>query len=326
MSLHTLAQRFRTQLKDRRDTTAQTLTDAHAQTVQQLHPQLDETYKAIEAKQQSTDGNIPLSWLSEGGRLDALKRFIAERIDQFSVFAKVTVSQVVEWALMMANQAASVFLKNGQPGLSPEPTPQSTVLKLLNGARDNLAGLFGTLGKNAAKGIEDVLVLALTLGDRVSSIAESIKTVLDEPRWRSIAIAATEMFRIFNDGLLSNYKVNAHVIIGWSWQCKLSPHSCACCVALHGTIHKLTETLEDHVNGECQPLPYWSGQELGQSGTDWFNEQDEATQRAILSTNVAYDLWKSGGATLQDFIGIRHDPGYEPSVYQKSVKQIKQGK
>jgi hypothetical protein len=326
MTLHTLANKFRSQLQSKRDTTAQSLTDAHAQTVQQIQPQLDETYKAIEAKQQAMDGNIPLSWLSEGGRLDALKQFVSEHIDQFSTFAKVTVQQVVDWAHSLAVQSATLFLKIVQPDTVVNPVSQSIVSKLLNGARDNLTGLFGTFGKNAAQGIEKALKLGLVLGDKISVLDERIKTVLDEPRWRSIAIAATELFRMFNDGLMSNYQVNAHVVIGWQWQCKLSPHSCACCVAMHGTIHKLTETLEDHVNGECQPLPYFSGQELGQSGTDWFAEQDEKTQRAILSTNVAYDLWKSGQATLQDFIGIRHDPGYEPSVYQKSVKQIKQGK
>src|ERR1022692_161303 len=235
MSLHTLANKFRTQLQTKRDATAQTLTDAHAQTVQQVQPQLQETYKAIEAKQQSSDGKIPLSWLSEGGRLDALKQFISERIDQFSVFAKVTVSQIVEWALMMANQAASVFLKTAQPGLLPEFTPQSTVLRLLNGTRDNLAGLFGTFGRNAAKGVEDALKLALTLGDKISVLAERITSVLDEPRWRSIAIMATEMFRIFNNGLMSNYQANKSKVVGWWWCCRLSDHSCIACISLHGT-------------------------------------------------------------------------------------------
>jgi hypothetical protein len=321
MTLHTLANRFRSQLQSKRDTTAQSLTDAHAQTVQQIQPQLDETYKAIEAKQQATDGKIPLSWLSEGGRLDALRQFVSERIDHFSVFAKMTVQQVVDWAHSLAGQAAALFLKTAQSDTVVNPVSQSIVSKLLNGARDNLTGLFGTFGRNAAKGIEEALKLGLVLGDKISVLADNIKTVLDEPRWRSIAIAATELFRMFNDGLLSNYRVNAHVVIGWQWQCKLSPHSCACCVAMHGTIHKLIEVLEDHVNGECEPLPWLSGQELGQSGTDWFTEQDEATQRKILGTDIAYATWKSG-TPLQDFIGIRHDPGYEPSVYQKSVKQI----
>jgi hypothetical protein len=320
MTLHTLANRFRSQLQSKRDTTAQTLTDAHAQTVQQLQPQLQETYKAIEAKQQASDGNVPLSWLSEGGRLDALKQFVSERIDHFSVFAKMTVQQVVDWAHSLAGQAAALFLKT-VPDTVVNPVSQSIVSKLLNGARENLSSLFGTFGRNAAKGIDEALKLGLTLGDKTSVIAERIMTVLDEPRWRSIAIAATELFRMFNDGLMSNYQVNRHVIIGWTWQCRLSERSCIACVALHGTIHKLTETFEDHVHGECMQLAYWSSQELGQSGTDWFNEQDEATQRKILGTDIAYATWKSG-TPLQDFIGIRHDPGYEPSVYQKSVKQI----
>lgn len=325
MSLHILANRFRTQLRDRRDSVAQTLTDAHAQTVQQVQPQLAETYKAIEAKQQATDGKIPLSWLAEGGRLDALKRFIAEHIDRFSVFAKVTVQQVVDWAHSLAGQAADLFIKTGLPDSVVNPVPQTVVSKLLNGTRDNLAGLFGTFGKNAAKGIEDVLMLALVLGDKVASIAESIKTVLDEPRWRSIAIAATEMFTVFNNALMAGYKSNAQVVAGWVWNCRLSPHSCIACILLHGTIHKLDETLLDHPRGQCFPTPYFLSMGEIEQGSDWFEHQDEATKREILGTQVAYDLYKSG-IDLQSFIGIRHDPGYEPSVYQRSVKQIMKGK
>jgi hypothetical protein len=325
MSLHTLANKFRTQLKDRRDSVAQTLTDAHAQTIQQVEPQLQETYKAIEAKQQATDGKIPLSWLSEGGRLDALKQFISERIDQFSVFAKVTVQQVVDWAHSLATQAADLFIKTAQPETVVNPVPQSIVSKLLNGTRDNLAGLFGTFGKNAAKGIEDALKLCLTLGDKISSVAKTIDMVLDEPRWRSIAIVATEMFRMFGNGLMSNYQANKSSVVGWWWCCRLSGHSCIACISLHGTFHTLDETLDDHVNGECVPVPYMSGMEPPESGIHWFEQQDEDRQRKMFGTTVAYETWKSG-TPLSSFIGIRHDPGYELSVYQRSVKQIRGGK
>lgn len=167
--------------------------------------------------------------------------------------------------------------------------------------------------------------MGLSLGSKAQEIVQNINQVLDVPRWRSIAIAATELFKLFNDTLFEHYRGNPTVIM-WQWQCKLSLRSCVCCIALHNTLHELTETLDDHVNGECSPLPYFAGQELGQSGIDWFAEQSEETQRAIMGTQVAYDLWKSGKATLQDFIGVRHDAEYGSSVYQQSAKRIMKGK
>jgi hypothetical protein len=325
MSLSNLVNRARSQLQQRKEQTSQVLTTAHSQTVQQIKPQLDHLYQQIDAKQSDQPGDvtnkIPLSWLSEGGKLDALKQFIYEHIDRFATFARVTTEQVMQWASSLSQQSADLLMRVAQAGFIPE---LPNVSGLLSTAVNKMAGLFGTLGKDAAKGVGYVLTLGLSMGSSIKELAIAINQTLDVPRWRSIAIAATELFRIFNDTLMIHYRGNQPTIIGWLWQCKLSPKSCVACVALHNTLHKLTETLVDHPSGECVPIPYTSTQAIGQSGTAWFEEQSEEIQREIFGTQVAFDLWKSG-TPLEAFIGVDHDHEYGDSVYQKSVKQIRRG-
>jgi len=327
--LHKLADHFRSHLQQKNEQTAQVLTREHARTIQQIKPQLDQMYRDIETKQRSVTtqeegAKIPLTFLFEGGRLETLKQFVMGMIDNFAQFAKMTVSQVQQWAALLGTQAANLMMKAAQPDSSPDGAQPSILSKFLTGMGNKLSGLFGDMGKNAAKGVQDVLQLGLSLGQKTNEMAEKIEQHLDEPRWRSLTIAATELFKAYNGVVMETYRANRHAVSGWIWHCKLSPHSCAGCVVLHGTVHSLNETLHDHPNGECVPLPY-SGQELPQSGLDWFDDQDEAVQRAILGTNVAYDLWKAG-TPLPSFLGIDHSHEYGDTVYQRSVRQIKKGR
>jgi len=321
-----LVARYRGQLQQREQQTAQTLTAAHAQMTQEIQPHLEQLYRDVNTKQQDDDGEktIPLSWLYEGNRLESLGQFIRRQVEHFAMFAQITVSQVQQWATTLGNQVASLFMKVAQPDISVQPAHPSVLSNALSGAKDKIVGLFGTFGKDASDGINDALYTGLLLGSSARGIAERITQVLDVPRWRSLMIAATEMYQTYNSTLLENYRTNAHVITGWIWICKFDG-SCAACVALHGTIHSLSETLHDHCYGKCTPAGYHDGMDLPQRGVDWFYEQDEAVQREVMGTGVAYQMIQSG-VPLEAFVGIDHDLTYGKSVYQKSAKQIRERK
>jgi hypothetical protein len=327
--LHKLANQVRSQLQQKHEQTEHTLTHEHAHMLHQIKPHLDTMYRNINTKQRESgteEAKIPPSWLFEGGKLEALKQFVVSQVNAFVAIARTTVEQIQQWAAMLGNHVAPRFMKAAQENFSPQPVHSVTLGGFLSGAREKVAELFSDFSDNASQGIQQAFLLGLSLGQKTQEIAEKVEQVLSEPRWRALAIAATEMFKAFNHTLLMNYRENTPQITGWLWQCRLSAHSCACCIALHGTFHSLDETLNDHVNGQCFPLPYFSGQEPPQSGVAWFETQSEATQREILNTKIAYDLWKSGKVTLHDFIGINHSHEYGLSVYQRSAKQIMGGK
>lgn len=318
-----LVTHFRSQLQHKRDTTEATLEQMHAQTVQQIQPALDRLYFEINAKMRELaatqeDGEpakIPLSWLHEDNRLEQIKQYVTWEVDNFATFARITAMQAVDWATGLGRQTADSFMRVVQDGLLPLIKP------FLPNAANKLRDLFSSFGKDAAKGLGDALMLGLSLGQKPAEMAAQITKVLDEPRWRAVTIMETETQRVFVDVLLDNYQSNAQAITGWIWNCRLSARSCAACIFLHGTIHKLTETLDDHPRGQCFPTPYIASMNDIQRGVDWFEEQDESVKRDILGTDAAWDLYRAG-TSLEAFVGTRHDHGYAPMVYQRSVKQI----
>ncbi len=107
---------------------------------------------------------------------------------------------------------------------------------------------------------------------------------------------------------------------------------------MHGTEHSLDETLDEHPNGRCSMIPKtksWADilGPLGidtsdipdtspdiQSGSDWFDGQSEATQRAILGPK--YEAWSNGDFTLDDVVGHASDPVWGSSIYEKPLKEL----
>lgn len=316
-----LATHFRAQLHQKRDTAEATLEQMHAQTIGRIQPTLDRFYSEISTKMkelattQGEPAKIPLSWLYEDKRLAQMKEQVMWEVDNFAAFARITAMQAVDWATGLGRQAADSFMRAVQDRLMPLMKP------FLPNAASTLRDLFSSFGKDAAKGVGDALTLGLSLGQKPREMAAQITKVLDEPRWRSVTIMETETQRAFVDVLLDNYRSNAQVITGWLWNCRLSARSCAACIFLHGTIHPLTEVLEDHPRGQCFPTPYLASMNDVERGVDWFERQDDTTKRDILGSDVAWEAYKAG-TSLEAFVGVRHDHGYSPMVYQKSVKQI----
>ena len=74
------------------------------------------------------------------------------------------------------------------------------------------------------------------------------------------------------------------------------------CVALHGSVHPVTETLNDHHNGRCAMIPNTvTYRDLGlhvdtpeleiESGRDWFKEQPAAMQQQMMGQGM-WDAWQ----------------------------------
>ena len=86
---------------------------------------------------------------------------------------------------------------------------------------------------------------------------------------------------------------------------------------MDGTVHDDSETLDEHLNGECQQCPY-SGPPLDDLGTGeaWFMAQDDAIQQAILGP-AAWSAWDQGDVQLADLVS--HEGGYAHEASLKSL-------
>jgi len=92
---------------------------------------------------------------------------------------------------------------------------------------------------------------------------------------------------------------------------------------MDGSLHRLSERLDDHPNGRCVAAPTVRGAKRPEyeRGVDWFAKQDEETQRRVLG-GPAFAAFKAGKVDLRDFVGRRRSVEWGTTRYAKSLKAI----
>lgn len=320
----------------------QTLNDAHAQTLAAIQPALDKLYREIAAKQQAGE-TIPLSWLYEQRRLEAIKALIANQVDHYGTLAQMQTSQLLHQSAQLGQEAGMDLLDSTvPPGVNfsfgvPSPKAIANITGATQ-AGSPLADLFNGFGAEAADKAAKALITGVTLGHNPRQIAPQVQDALGVSRNRALTIARTEALRAYRSANLETFRANSDVVDQWVWQAALDSRTCAACIAMNGTKHSLDEEMGSHPNCRCVQSPLTKSWDdiLGafgvdtsntpdtrpdiQSGEDWLNEQSEATQRAILGNK--YNGWANGDFTLKDLVGHSNDPDWGRSIYEKSLKDL----
>jgi F like protein len=318
------------------------LEDAHRHTVAKIQPALDRLSAQLQDKRDAGE-DIPVSWLYEQGRLQHIKALITGEMSHYGTLARATVGRLQQSGVQLGSEAAQAQLSATVPASVSwsfgVPLP-SAMHHLVSATQPGspLSDLFTPFGHDAAEAASQALITGISTGMSPSAIAPLIQQALDVPRWKALSISRTETLRSYRSAQLENFRANDDVVDGWIWIAALV-NSCAACIAMHGTFHSLDETMDEHVNGACTQVPHtkdWSEILAGtgidtsdledtsisvQSGADWFDEQDEATQRNILG-NAKYDAWNHGDFSLNDLVGHSHDPDWGGAIYEKPLKEL----
>lgn len=321
--IHRLAQRYRHTMSYAIQQTQRTLDVAHSTFLRQVQPDVDALYQQVKTEQEKRDDPLPISWLYAFAHFHTLLRTIRKAAEDFTVFAHSAIARTQYQASKIGARAAQQFMHH--VGISAQPVPQQTLEWQITQAQKSIEPLLTEYAETTVKEVQRAVHRSLVSVDGVKGLPLAVSKALDIPRWKSRTVASAEGFRLFNTTLLAQYQTNEQHVMGWVWNCRLSPTSCAACVALHGSVHRLDEVLVDHPYGQCFATPYIAGMSQLQKGVDWFEAQDEQTKRGILRTDVAYNLYVDGKTDLHAFVGVKNDPGYAASVYQKSVKAITGG-
>lgn len=150
---------------------------------------------------------------------------------------------------------------------------------------------------------------------------------------RLMTLARTETMRAFrgaNADTLAPLQEQG-IISGYIWLATLDGGACLSCIERHGTFFPNYPT-GWHPRCRCVARPSVNpdivpgGQWRGQSGPNWFAEQDEKTQRRILLSDARFDAYQAGtplsemvttrrSAVWGDTVGIRPlatTPGVQP--------------
>lgn len=335
--------RYRQLLLAREATASQALEDAYARVLEVIQPELERLYSQMTGEL-AQGGQISLSWLYEANRLETLKKLLTGQIDQFGALSNMIVGRLQTDGIQLGLDAALALLDaTVPPGISWSfGVPSMDALHSLIGATQAgspLADLFRGFGQEAARAAGKALIVGVSLGKGPREIAPQIEKAIGEPRWRALTIARTEALRSYRTASLETYRKNSDVVGQWRWTAALQKRTCAACLAMDGTLHPLTQEFGSHPNCRCTPVPLtkeWA-EILGplgidtssipdtrpqmQSGSDWFQSQNEATQRTVLG-NAKYEAWKAGKFELADTVKKTYDPDWGSSIQERSLKEL----
>jgi SPP1 gp7 family putative phage head morphogenesis protein len=175
-------------------------------------------------------------------------------------------------------------------------------------------------GDHAAAVIERELLTGVIAGKGPREVVETIRRELGAgtSRARLEALTRTEYMRAFNGSLDAQYQRMAHVNDGYRWSAAKSSRTCLACLSLDGRVFK-TYQHQQHISCRCICTPVVRGVDIPyESGPAWFARQSAATQRAMMPSQRAYDAWKSGDVTLDDFRGTKRSRVWGTSYIQRS--------
>ena len=219
---------------------------------------------------------------------------IERELRGYQEYARVEISTGARKAIDFAVADSARFMRAAgyaKPAILPTAAIE-TMLGFLQPEGALYKRLMGLAGENAGK-VANSILEGIGLGYNPRKVAGLITKELGGGLTDALRMARTSHLYAYREATRANYIANDDVVKGWIWWAELDGETCMSCVAMHGTIHGLDETLDDHHNGRCAMLPYLGDNAPEATGKDWFERQDEATQKAMMG-NEKFEAWKSG--------------------------------
>ncbi len=171
--------------------------------------------------------------------------------------------------------------------------------------------------------VMEKLLEGVTLGYNPTKTARAIRDAYGRGLTDSLRMVRTVQLYSYREANRASYAANSDVVKGWQWGAKLDGLTCMSCVVQHGTIHPLTETLNDHHMGRCAMIPVTNlfPPALKEEGRAWFERQPEAMQRQMMG-QAKYKAWVDGKFSFDKLSTIRKDDVYHTMRTEASLQDI----
>lgn len=205
--------------------------------------------------------------------------------------------------------AVDAALRNTGAAIEAAGGPQARLAHLNPRAAEGLVGyasngsplrtLFEELAPGVSDSVVDVFAEAVALGQNPRVTARQVRAAYGTGLSRALNIARTETLRAYRTATHENYIANDDVIAEWVWVCACSRRSCASCFAMHGSVHALSEHLDEHPSGRCVAAPRIRNQPNGISmpGSERFAALDASDQLHILGPG-RFALYERGAISI----------------------------
>ncbi len=201
----------------------------------------------------------------------------------------------------------------------PAPEALETLINYVDGDafRHNVNGFTD----DAASDVADTILAAVAQGKNPSAIARILDNWFAIPFSWGDNMTRTVQLYSYRAANHASFAANENLLNGWVWIASLDTRTCMSCISQHGSVHKVTETLNDHHRGRCAPAPWVKGTNwpnLIISGPNWFESQPEGVQQTMMG-GAMYNAWKSGAMAWSDMSQPYHDDVYGEMLREASV-------
>lgn len=290
--------------------------------------------------------NVTRAQLLRSTRLRRALALVADQLETLAKDAGVLITGDLRGVIDTAGSAQASVIDSQLPPnfMTPEDVSswsrvdERQITAIVERSTQQITSLTRPLSAEAYDAVRRELIRGVAAGTSPRDTARRI-VARAEGRFnggltRALTIARTETIDAHRAAAQLGQEAHADVLAGWTWLASLSARTCAACIAMHGTVHALTEPGPNgHQQCRCSRMPATkSWAELGfpdldepapliPNATEFFDGLDPADQKLILGTK-AYNAWAAGEfpmerwATRQKNVGWRDSyvPAKPPSV------------
>ena len=220
---------------------------------------------------------------------------VTNEVDDFSTYTKVELRTQTQGALALALVGLSEFYSFYDIKANiVQPDAMQFLLDYLR-PDGELMKRIELWAPNAAEMVSKSILEGVGLGRNPRVIARDISNALGSGLTDALRTSRTVQLYSYREATRMNYLANSDVVKGWIWLAALDDRTCMSCLSMHGTVHPLSESLNDHHNGRCAMIPLVTGTEdiIKQSGEEWFSQLAEAAQVKQMGQGK-YDAYTAG--------------------------------
>jgi hypothetical protein len=265
------------------------ISEVYAVMYDRVQGDIDALVLAIEALDKPTSAQVKA--------LPQYKRLISRaevELDRFTVYLETTIESAATAAIGLGLADSAALVKAmGVKMTSLEPAVMRPLLSYLQEGGALYKRLQQLTGATVDKVIASI-VDGVGQGFNPRKIAGLIQDSFGGGLTDALRNVRTVQIKSYQDSARANYMAS-DVVTQWIWFAELDSDVCLSCVAMHGTIHELDETLDDHYNGRCSALPYIPefGNPVETTGQAWFEGLPEAQQKEMMG-DLKYQAWSDG--------------------------------
>lgn len=320
-----LAERYRAAVDAQEAAAMRRLVDAYGGLYRRLQGDIDALLLATDGK------TLTPAQIQRLAQYTRLMEDTAAELTRYSTWLETELYTAAQSSLRAGLEHSAGFLRGaGVVFRALSPDVVETLLGFL-AADSPLWERLKLLAGERSKDMAAMILDGIMRGRGPRSTAAAIRKALGIGLSDSLRMMRTIQLYTYREASRATYVQNRDVVTGWVWWARLVKGGvpdglvCASCIAMHGTLHAVEETLNDHHNGRCIALPLTAGRRVtdlvSESGADWFTRQDEAYQRMVLGQGK-FEAWKAGKFDFSALSVERDDPVYGSMRYEATLKSL----